>query len=651
MDDNYVPYDSSVPQSGQASPDQLAALRKQYGSSTPNKTDSSGRITTGTPTKKEIPIFGKEAAVKAFQSATFGGGADLVRLFTGKQNEHTIRQIAYDYDDQHPLAGFGIDLVTAGTMSFIPGIGGAKDVETLTKGAELAAKMAKASKLKAYGKAALGGAAYGGLTGVFGGGDLGTRAEHGVENAALGGVLGPTLSYAGKAARPLLEKMGLASAEKGAAQKILSAINKSGKTPAEFDAFIKKNPNGRLADFSEHVSDVVAKAGGLTQNTARAISKIADADRESQIRRIYSGAEAATPLDKTKEEMFQNIDKLRTQKNAAYKLSKTEEQGVSPELRNTLNHPAVKPIVENAIKDYGQAKAIGVHDILESPKPHFKGDTLERIPSALLDDIQIELRKAANAQETSTTLKGTLNAALDAIKSHQEGTIKDAQSLASRLGGEHLINGEPTGIIGAQKWGQDYAFGTKDADINVFRKFTPEQKEYAKLGMLMGLEEYLYKHNRMAPGALNGIADGLKNPKITEVLGKKAANDARKVFVRESARAKVTANIEKGGSRVAAFNAENQKRSLSHGANVLVSAAGHVLGTGVSLLTASGMSEKQAMAIMNIATKPGGLSKLYKSGMDKKLVDKLSQLFKAKGGVSGKLIGQAQQSSQEQFGD
>jgi hypothetical protein len=162
-----------------------------------------------------------------------------------------------------------------------------------------------------------------------------------------------------------------------------------------------------------------------------------------------------------------------------------------------------------------------------------------------------------------------------------------------------------------------------------------EQKEYAKLGMVSGMEEYLNKKGRMTEGALTGIADQMRDPKLTEVLGDKSANDIRKVFSKEAARARVTAQVEKGPDRRAAFNEENQGRMLGHAANVALSVGGHVLGTGVRLLTANGMSEKQAVNIVNIAAQPGGLLKLQTMGMDRKLIDELGRRMSTKGVVTG----------------
>lgn len=623
MADNDYLGDSRVAQFGGATPEQVETLRRQYqpGAGAATRTDSTGRPTTGAKPKKEVPLVGKEAAAKTFQSATFGFGADIVGAITSKQNEQTIREMAKNYDDEHPLAGFGIDLATAVGTSLIPGAIG-------FKGAEVGA-----TGIKMLAKAGATGAAVGAATGAGAGGDIETRAKNAAKGALMGGVFGAGAGYVGSIARPLAEKIGLASANKSAANEVLAALKKEGKTAADLDAFLKANPGARIADFSDKVADVVAKVGGLSNDTSRAVSKAAGADKELQQRRLMGEVSQAQPLQKTKQDMIDNIDKVSRQMKDTYTLSKTESVAVTPELQRILDHPEVKPLLTQALKDFGAGKQAGIKDLVNAPKPNYSGRNLTEIPSAMLDDLQKAVGKAAEDEGVGSIRYGTLSAAQRALKDQQTGTIVDAQKLAARLGGEK----SETGILGAQAWGHGYAFGLKNADIEAFRSMDPEQKEYAKLGMLDGLEKYLTDVGRMTEGSLTKIADKLRDPKVEEVLGKKAANDVRKVFVKESARAKITASMESGGSRRAAFNEENEKRMLAHAANVAVGGASHLLGTGVRLLTAHGMSEKQAQSVIQIAMQPGGAAKLKQMGMDQRLLDALGKLLPFKGYASGKI--------------
>lgn len=619
-DDMEMPADSRVPEFGQASPDQMVKLRAQYQPGVGRqKVDANGRPTTGSTPKQEVPLIGKEAAAKAFQSATFGFGADASRLVGGKQMEMSIREMEKSYDKDHPLASFGIDLAVAGAYSALPVLGAAKD-------ANLAA-----SGLKLVGKGVLGGATYGALSGAGGGGDAATRLEHAATGAVTGAAFGGGGAFVGKAAMPLMEKIGLASSEKSASNAILAALKQEKKTPADLDAFMKANPGARIADFSPGVAEAVGKAGGITNKASQAVGNVARSDKEAQAGRLMSGATAATPLQKTKQEMIDNIDKLSRQRKDTYTLSKTESTAVSPELQRILDHPEVAPLLQKAAKDFGAGKAAGVADLQNAPKMALKGGQLQSLPSALLDDLQKSVGRAAEDEGAGSIRYGTLKAAQQALKDQQTGNIVNAQALAARVGGAETN----TGLLGAQQWGHQYAFGRGSADIEAFRTMNPEQKEYAKLGMLSGLEGYLNGAGRMAEGSLTKIADSMRDPKLTEVLGDKTANDVRKVFSKEAARARVTAQVESGGNRRAAFNEENQARMLSHGANVLLSAGGHILGTGVRLLTANGMSEKQALNVIHIAAQPGGLARLQSMGMDRRLLDQIGQLMSTKGVVPG----------------
>ena len=602
----------AVPQ--QASASQIAALKKQY-------TPQSVKLpTNGKTAPPETPLIGKEAAAKTLQSATFGFGADVARVLVNKQAEQTIRQMSANYDKEHPLAGFAIDLAVAGAMSAVPVLGQAKDAQVAATG------------LKMVGKAALTGSAYGALTGAGAGGDAEQRVRQATEGGVLGAVGGAGSAYVGAALRPVLQKLGLSSADRGAAGAIQQALKKEGKTPAELDAFMKANPNARIADFSKEVEDAIGKAGSLTNKTSRALGDTVRADKEQQGSRIVAGAQASQPLARTKQQMIDNIESVQKQMKAAYTQSKSEIVAITPQLQKILDHPEVKPVVEKAIKDFGAGKRAGVADLQATPK--YK--TGAEIPSAALDDAQKALGRAAEDEGAGSIRYGTLKAAQQALKAEHEktGNIADARALAARLGGED----SQTGLLGAEAWGHQYAFGLKSADIDQFHAMNPEQKEYAKLGMVSGLEKYLLDHGRMQEGALNKISDKLRDPAIEQVLGKKTANEVRVVFEKEAARARVNARMESGGNKKAAFHEENEARMASHVANVAVGGAGHAIGTGLRLLSAKGISQQQALAMIDIATKPGGAQRLQRAIKDKTVLDTVLSLARLKGAVPGKLM-------------
>lgn len=594
-------------------------------------TDAQGRATTGTqaPPSDEAPVtdgarapktvrgaigadeqLGKmkksatsDAAInKVYQSLTFGFGADLDGAIFGKQAEHVTRQMQKDYDHDNPLAAFGIDLAAAAVQSAaIPTVG-------------------VSGVAGAVGRLVTGGAAMGALQGAGQGGDAATRGMAATKGAAVGGVLGGAAGYAAKIAKPALEKMGAIDASKGAFEKVKMALKSEGKTMEDLQNFLKTNPDARAADFSPKVAEAVGKAGGVTNKTSQALGTATREDAEGQSGRIGGEVSQGQPLDKVKQQMIDDLGNLSKQTKSAYTASKAEIAPITPELQKTLDHPEVAPLLAKALKDYGGARKAGVADVANTPK--YKAGS--EIPSAVLDDLQKSIGNAAQEEGTGSIRYGTLKAAQQAIKDQQSDVTKGAQGLAARMGGDSPTAGNAygSGVIGAQEFGHAFAFGLKKADTAAWDKIkgNPEMVQYARLGMLNGLDEYLAGNSRMTEGSLTKIADKLRTPEVEKVLGPKGANDVRKVFEKEAARQRVTADMSKGGNRQAAFHEENESRMASHAANV-VGGLGHVVGTTARLLTGTGMSEKQALNIIQMAAKPGGLAKIKAGGAPKNVMD------------------------------
>lgn len=542
-----------------------------------------------------------DAAInKVYQSLTFGFGADLDGAIFGKQAENTTRQLQKDYDHDHPLAAFGIDL-TAGIVqsAAIPTVGVSGLAGTV-------------------GRLATGGAAMGALQGAGQGGDAATRGEAAAKGAAVGGVLGGVAGYASKLAKPGLEKMGAVDAAKGAFQKVQMALKSEGKSMDDLQNFLKANPGARAADFSPKVAEAVGKAGGVTNKTSDTLGTAMREDAAGQTGRVGGEVAQGQPLAKVKQQMIDDLDTLARQTKGAYTQSKTELNPVSPELQSVLSHPEVEPLFRKAVTDFNAGKSAGVADLQNAPKIRVTGGQISALPSAMLDDLQKAVGKAAEEEGTGSIRYGTLKAAQDTIKSQQTGSVKAAQGMAARLGGEQ----SGTGVLGAQEFGHAFAFGLKKADTAAWDKIkgNPEMVQYARFGMLNGLDEYLANSSRMTEGTLSKIADKLRTPDVEKVLGPKGANDVRKVFEKEAARQRVNASMQKGGNRQAAFHEENESRMASHAANV-VGGLGHVVGTTARLLTGTGMSEKQAMNIIQMAAKPGGLAKIKAGGAPKNVMD------------------------------
>jgi hypothetical protein len=572
--------------------------------------DPTGRPTTGTKPQSTRGALDLDAlGAKAYQALTFGFGADIDKAIFGKQAADTTRQLVKDYDHDNPMASFGVDLAAATIQSAaMPGVA-AKGIAG------------------AVGRLATGGAGIGALQGAGQGGGISDRAVNAAKGAAVGGVVGGAANYAGSLAKPLLEKTGALDAAKGAFERVQSALKNDGKTMADLQGFLKANPGARAADFSPRVAEAVGKAGGTSNRTSETLGTAVREDTAGQSARISAGVQQGAPLDKVKQKMIDDLDNLQTQRQSAYTKSKTESNPVSPELQDLLAHPEVQPLFRKAIDDFNAGKSAGVSDLANAPKIKVRAGRVSSLPSALLDDLQKSVGKATQEEGVGSTRYGTLSTLQRSLKEHQTGSIKEGQQLAARVGGEE------SGILGAQQFGHSFAFGLKAADKEAWDRIkgNPELVQYARLGMMNGMDQYLTNASRMTEGSLTKIADRMRDPQVVEILGKKDANSVRQVFEKEAARQRVSASMQGGGNRQAAFHEEQENRFGAHAANV-VGGFGHIVGTTARLLTGTGMSEKQAMNVIQMAAQPGGITKLQAAGASKKVID---ILFKHRGQIAG----------------
>jgi hypothetical protein len=567
--------------------------------------DPNGRPTTGTKPRASVGALDMDAlGAKAYQALTFGFGASIDRALFGKQAADTTRQLVKDYDHDNPMASFGVDLAAAAIQSAaLPGV---------------AAKGLAGS----VGRLASGGAAMGSAQGAgsLAGTDasIGDRATATIKGAAVGGAVGGIAGRIGAMARPQLERSGILSASKGAFDRVQAALKNDGKTMADLQNFLKGNPGARAADFSPSVAEAVGKAGGISNKSSEALGSAMREDMSGQTGRVTSGVQNAQPLDKVRSQMIEDLENLQGSRQQTYTQSKTESTTVTPELQELLNHPEVKPLFDKAVEDFNAGKSAGVEDLKNAPKIKVLNGSPSALPSALLDDLQKAVNTASKDEKPGTIRRGTLDSLNKALKEQQTGTVKEGQKLAARIGGED----SGTGILGAQEFGHAFMFGLKKADTAAWNKIkdNPEQVQYARLGMTNALDEYLSKSSQMTEGALTGIANQMRSSQVQEVLGKKGANDVRKVFEQEAARQRVNASMQKGGNRQAAFHEENESRMASHAANV-IGMGGHAIGTVARLLTGTGMSSKQADNLIQMAAKPGGLAKLQAAGASKNVID------------------------------
>ncbi len=568
------------------------------------------------PAKRTIGALDFEAlGAKAYQAATFGFGADLDRVLFGKQAEQATRQLANLYDQQHPLAAFGVDLAMAAAESAI--LPGAGKTQVAKSGAAM------------LGRQVAGGAAAGAAMGAGAGGDMSTRMKHAAEGAVEGTVAALGLGAAGAVLRPLLDRLGPAGFNqvKAAADKIKRALATEGKTPQQLASFLQSNPGARVVDFSPKVADLVTKAADVSNSTARSLAESLRSDAEGQASRLYNPSQ---PLQHVKQQLADNLEGLQKQMADQYRSAYAEVTPLTAELKAALNHPDVKPLVDDVLADYQKLRMNPKSAAAQAPK--YKVG--EEIPTAVIDDLQKRVSRAASDKDAIGTMKaGGLQAAHAALKDAQPASLDAAQRLAATVGGEAT----ETGLLGAQTWGANYAFGLKGASIDHWRAMNPLEREYARIGMADGMERYLREHPRMTEGVLNKIGDKMNDPQIREVLGDRTANQIKKAFRTEAARARVSDQMARGGSRRAAFEEENTERIVGHGLNVV---GGGAIGSWLRLAKAKSLTEPQARQIIDIATKPGGMQRLRMAGLDKNLLDSLATAMRNQGFVAGTMTQQ-----------
>lgn len=566
--------------------------------------------------KRTIGALDFEAlGAKAYQAATFGFGADIDRMMFGKQAEHATRQLTNLYDQQHPMAAFGVDLAMAAVESAIlPGAGKAQVVKSGTA---------------LLGRQAAGGAIAGALAGAGAGGNAETRAKRAFEGGLEGAVSALGLGGAGLLLRPVLGRLGPAgfSQVKAGADAIKRALATEGKSPGELATFMRKNPDGRLADFSPKVADLVAKVSSYSNETVRHLGENLRADVEWQAERLTNFTQ---PLMHLKQQLLDDAKALMAKKDQAYRSAYAEVTPLTAELKAALNHPDVKSLVDNVLADYQKLRMNPKSAVAQAPK--YKVG--EEIPTAVIDDLQKQIGRAANDKEVIGTMKaGALQAAHAALKDAQPASLDAAQRLAATVGGEAT----ETGILGAQTWGANFVVGMKGATIDHWRAMSPVEQQYARIGMADGFERYLREHARMPAGFLDRLGDKLNDPVMVEALGQRMANRVKAVFRTEAARVKNSEQMARGGSHRAAFEEENTERMLSHAANVL---GGGAIGSIIQYAASKRFTEPQVRTIIDIATKPGGVERLRQAGIDKNLLDRIAAALGTKGLGPGSLTQQ-----------
>lgn len=316
-----------------------------------------------------------------FRNGPVGFADNIVRRLASGPTLGFADEIAAGLDAlTHPILGRGSNLPTMGERydanlqgertidrdfeKKAPFTAGAADVAGLV-GGTLAAPMMLPGKVAAMmpaptsmlGKMALGGgagAATGGVYG-FGTGEGGftPRAENAGTNAAIGGVTGalipPVMAGVGRLAAPVLDKMGLRNADKGALNQTLRAFERDGISPQ--DALAKLNawrqagskPEALLDLGGENVKALAATAANLPGKSRQAAMDLVQMRKDGASERV--GGDVARSISPSTNYSGTVDDLMATRSREAeplYKAAFAKEGAWSPRLQEFIDDPIMK---------------------------------------------------------------------------------------------------------------------------------------------------------------------------------------------------------------------------------------------------------------------------------------------------------------------
>lgn len=549
----------------------------------------------------------KEQAAKVLQSATFGFGADVAGAVVPGADKK-IRGLADMYDQKNPLAGLGLDLAIGAAQGFVlPG----GQVAGLAK----VGKVLSNPLVRSFAT----GAAYGGLTGLGSGGDMEQRLSAAQRGATTGALLGPIIHGAVSAAAPVVSRaaqaLGLTSAEDKAKQRIAQAMSKEDTLGAQ------AAPDARVADISPEVTELTKRATRVSGDVRRQAQEAAQKDIEGTQGRIQgekAAAEAQPPFAQQKQKLEGDMAKLEADKNAAYDKMKMQVMPMSPELQKIMELPSVKEAAKTASAQWNEAVQAGL-----LPKPQWTPG--KDLPMSGMDKLQRELARQREAafKQGNPDLGKQLSDIHDKLlgQMKKDGySFKSAYDLSAEVGSLNRAKDA------AYDWGTQFSKGLSMADRAKFNAMSPLEQQHARLGFVNGMEEFLTNPRALTKSQLDTAAKALESPEIRAVAGNDYARAMARRFRAEAQRQKTSSEF---ASPVIQREEAEAGREATMGAYAVNKATGGIAGTMLGLASKMGMSQKEAQAIVSIATQPGGAQKLSQMGIDKKLVDKAKAFARA----------------------
>lgn len=546
----------------------------------------------------------------AYQAVTLGFGADIDEMLKKGQGQET-RRLAASFKADHPFLGIAVDAAGAALVS--KGAGAAVGAT----GLPAAMPRTYAALSSQVGSNALIGAAMG----AGSGGTIGDRVESALFGGAVGGVGGAVIPKVtaglGKMATRAAEAVGIADPAKLALGKIREGIESAGFKFKDVLNRMAANPQERLVDIVPDIESVARQAGAQGVKQLRRLEENVRNFANEQNQRFNDvTATAARPYASLKNKVADVIDTMSKDMDQAYKAAYKKNVPMSDELDKLLKtapgQAALKEAQTNMATDISLGKI--------SKQNYVPG---KEVPLAFLDKTQRALQGQI-ASEKDPAMQASLiemkNRVTDMMKKAAPEYAKGAE-YSSVLGRSK----DEAALMGTQ-WGNKFAKGVPEADMETFRSMTPWEKMHARFGLMDGIDDYLTMPGNKSTEFLQRTMQALESPEVKEILGTaRGANyhaQVKSAVAKEYQRAINSNNLIKGMNR-----AEANDESITTAANYLGGKLMGEFGIVQRVMAKSSMGQAQAKEIIDAATKPGGLTALAASGKyNQEVIDRVKQL-------------------------
>ncbi len=546
------------------------------------------------PSKEKFSTF-EASGAKAYQSMTFGFGADLDEAISKGQGAKT-RAAARQFENENPWTALGLDIGAGVTQSMMPGIRSFGKVAGPPSAFNIAKSGAKV------------GAVMGGLAGAGAGGDVGERAERALYGSAAGTIGGVAIGLAQGQVAKILGRVGesipfqsMITPASNAAKQLMSFISASGKSLERVERELAADPSKTLSDVLPGMSPLLKKLQGTSPEVQTQLKENIQKKLGGTSSRMEGGVKRAmNSIDDMIQDVQGQFHAMELGKNADYAQAHSEKAVITPEIKNILTNPAIKSLLAPA-----QETTAGMIQAGKTPKVSLKpGES----PVAFLDQVQRQIGTAIDTERDParkvllTDLKTKMNEELG----KQSTALAGGQDAAKKLATYEKSKED------AMKWGMQFAKGVNSVDMKAFQEMSdPLQKAHAQFGFLNGLNDtYLSQVGNMSTSQIQNMKTALTSDMTKELLPLKYSTKINKMLDRELSFRK---NADKISPKIERAEISDNKNTdtMTYGVNKWL---GGAVGSAMKLLNKAGVSEAQALQIVKLGASPEGLEMLKSSG-------------------------------------